>query len=487
MRSKRTEGLAHHTAITLEIPPEETCVLYIGGNGTVDTPESPAEKKASGDAKRVQNEIVKPFFMDAMGIDIPVYAVAYDFDEDDYGGARTLHSDFSPVISDNVLKSKNTTKQYLVFNHKNIKREFRRYVMPWVSTDSKKISQDEIKHRTRFSKISFENPDDYDKFFHLLRGGLSKLGYDESEIESVLKIFSKLVIEQHTEHIDTLFNSLMLPRISENGKRLPIDDALRRIRKITFITHCYGAFVVKKLQEKIKSEMPKLGYSDQEIKTLLNQMLIVSHAPSCRLDNQTNGFISFMSAFDTGAETPDNWVRAYLKTYARRDARAMDANRMADMEHTWMPKFSDAAQMRAAFLPRNYGNMFIIPRGFDYEPGGDEGMIGEPNQGEHGNTHYIRMPNQNMLGFMLNQIARNVVVNGIKNSLAQNAKFVPLPSMSELISSPTDNAKENESLANVFNQMQHNGKTLIKNVYKCATETLKSDSGHNISTKNKTR
>jgi len=483
LRNNRTSDLEYHTAVANSIPPDETCILYIGGNGTIDTFEGPGEKKASGDAKHIRNEIVKPFFADTLGIDIPVYAVKYDFDAEDGGGARTLNTALSSVANDNVLNLiGNKSKQYIGFNHRNMKREFRRYVMPWISTDGNKISVDEIEYRTRFNRISFETPNDSDMFFDLLRQNLSELSYNDSEIDLVLQYFSRIVIDMHTEHIDSLFNSVLLGRISENGKRLPINDVIVRIRKITFIAHCYGAFVVQKLQEKMKSEMQKLGYSDKEIQMVLNQMLVVAHAPSCRLDKQTPGFIGFMSAFDDQAETPNNWMRAYIRKNARQDERTMSQDKVIDMEHTWMPRASDSGQMRAAFLPRNYGNMFIIPRGFDYNI--EENA---PNEGEHGNTHYIQMHKQNMHGLMLNQIARNIIVNGIRNSLAQTDDFIPLPDVSELILSPTDNPKENALLVNIFDQMQKNGKTLIKNIYQYATEKLKARVPHRTNTKNHKR
>ena len=181
----------------------------------------------------------------------------------------------------------NGYKNYLVVDNHNIRRVLKNDVMPYLSENGHSIDVSEIEHRSRFLKIIIDGDKTTEfNFKKELYNVLLDLKYSDSEIDLITANFDRLIKHNHTEHIDELFHDILLPRISENGARLPLNDALRNIRKITFVAHCYGAFVAKKLQEKMKSEMPKLGYSDSEIRAVLNQMLVVAHAPSCRLDNQ---------------------------------------------------------------------------------------------------------------------------------------------------------------------------------------------------------
>ena len=62
VRSNQTEQQEYHCSMVDRIPGDEVCVLYIGGNGTIDTSESVGTRKANGDAKRIRSEIIKPFF-----------------------------------------------------------------------------------------------------------------------------------------------------------------------------------------------------------------------------------------------------------------------------------------------------------------------------------------------------------------------------------------------------------------------------------------
>lgn len=466
VRSNQTEQQEYHCSMVDHIPGDEVCVLYIGGNGTIDTSESVATRKANGDAKRIRSEIIKPFFYDKNGVDIPVYAVAYDFDGYD-AGVRDLSRDISRGNIDGIAK-----KQYLVFEPKSIKRLFRDYVMDCISENNEKISLDEVKYRLGKYDIYFSDQNS-GAFYKYMDEKLRDLQYTDDEISEVFQFVQNKLKQEHMEHIDKLFNMVILPRISENEERLLITDALRRMRKITFVVHCYGAFVAKKLQEMAKSEMRKLGYSSAETNAVLNQMLIVAHAPSVRLYGQTNGFISFMSGFDEGAVTPKNWLRSYIKKNVKQDRQLMDQEKLNSMEHTWIPLVSDDFPAHVAFLSKNMGNMFIIPRGFDYSPSGFEYQIGEVNPSEHTNTSYVRAgAEQNVDGCVLNRLARNVIINGIKNSLKQHTKFTPLPDVSQLINKPKSTVVEREKTAAAFAIMRKNGNKLAQNAYEYAREVI---------------
>lgn len=456
-----------------KIPADQVCVVYLGGNGTVerrrnDGSISTARENANGNARYVRMEITEPLFANDMGISVPIYSVGYDFDDMDTGGTVTLGGDNrrGTVKKAQQYARVDEYKNYLVIDNRNIRRVLKNILMPYLSEHGQKIDTAEIEHRTRFLKIIIDGDEKTEfNFKKELYNTLLDLKYTDAETDEITAAVDKLIRHEHTEHIDSLFRAILLPRISKRGARIPINDALRNIRKITFVAHCYGAFVAKKLQEKTKSEMAKMGYSDKEIAAVLNQMLIVAHAPSCRLDHQTNGFISFMSAFDNTAMVPVNWLSNHIKENISNDSRDMVRNSLKYKEHTWFPKHAELGEP-IAFLPRRYGNMMIVPQSFDMVI--DNGMMAADDN-EHNHTSYnSRSESETKAGYMLNRFAKNVIVNGIKNSLAQTDEFVPLPDVSELLF-PYD-TPENKK---IFDEMRTNGVTLVRDAYNSATEVLK--------------
>lgn len=63
-------------------------------------------------------------------------------------------------------------------------------------------------------------------------------------------------------------------------------------------------------------------------------------------------------------------------------------------------------------------------------------------------------------------LSRNVVINGIKNSLAQGGRFVPLPPIQELVLDEPGN----ENIRGIFNDMTLNGQDFMLYVYEFAKE-----------------
>lgn len=458
VRSNQTMDKEYHIDVVKGVPADEVCVLYLGGNGTVDQVypvKKTAIQVANGDTKRIRSEIVKPFFNDAMGVDIPVYAVAYDFD-DEFDSQLEMRHD--------------TGRNTLNVTEKNLRRKLK-LILSILSENNKKISIDEIRHRwTSRIRIIFTSAQVESQFNRMLYDNLLELKYTDSEMSDIEKLVQDRILNLNNEHVTDLFNRVILPRITKNGQRRNLNETLIQIRKITFVSHCYGALLVRKLQNEMRRKMPKFGYSPDEIKLILNQMLIVAHAPSGRLDKQTANFYSFASAFDNMMETPNNEIRSFITDHRVADQKIMRAQGVKDMEHTWIPKESENANMRAMFLPQNMGNMFVIPRGFDFDEFKDE--TGEYS-GEHGNTHYVGQPGQNKYGWLLNVIARNILVNGINNSLDQADEFEPLPDLEHLILGPNDTPEQNVKAVKLFKQMQQNGKIFLRNVYEYATEKLR--------------
>lgn len=464
VRSDKTKKSPFHCTSVDTMPSDEVCVLFFGGNGTVDqlVPKKKfAEQIANGDAKRIQDEVISPHF----DVDVPVYAVAYDFDN--YGGELEVDHDVG--------------NKKLEFNKQNLKRAFKNNILPLLSENGAQIDVAEIEHRwCPYMNILFATPEIEARFDRMLYDTLLELNYTDNQIESIEQMVKLRKRRADNSHITDLFNRIILPRITVDGKRRNLNDALIAMRKITFSAHCYGALLVRKLQDEMRKKMPTLGYSAKEVETILSQMLIVAHAPSGRLDKQTAAFYSFASAFDGAMLTPTNEIQQFIVDNKRTDQKHMIENNLRDMEHTWIPK--TGSSMRAMFLPRNMGNMFIVPRGFDIDVDAENGY-GDASEDEHGNTHFIKRPGQNKYGWLLNFIERNVLINGITNSLAQQEQYISLPDLQDLIQIPNSGPEQREHGAELFGQMQQNGKLFLKNVYANAIDKVRTKTKPAIKTK----
>ena len=85
--------------------------------------------------------------------------------------------------------------------------------------------------------------------------------------------------------------AFFLPLIQEHGKRLDLESALKNMRNLNFFTHCYGANVVKELAFNCMDLMDELGYSPNEQKAILSQIVQVGYAPDVINDYTTNFFV----------------------------------------------------------------------------------------------------------------------------------------------------------------------------------------------------
>lgn len=111
--------------------------------------------------------------------------------------------------------------------------------------------------------------------------------------------------------IEDIYNSVILPKITHRGtERLSKDVLLRNLRTITILAYCAGGHTAMKLEELIKQNMLKLGYSDSEIKIALNQIVVVGHAMDCPYEKSDLRFFSFASVSD-----PANLTQSAFKTF----------------------------------------------------------------------------------------------------------------------------------------------------------------------------
>ena len=81
------------------------------------------------------------------------------------------------------------------------------------------------------------------------------------------------------EEIDNIANNLFVPLVFKNGKRIDTKSAQKNMRNITIVSHCYGTDVANVLSCMIGDKMMKLGYSKQEVVSILKQVTNIAYAP----------------------------------------------------------------------------------------------------------------------------------------------------------------------------------------------------------------
>lgn len=416
----------------LKIPSDEVCVLYLGGNGTESL------RAASGNAKIIEREILPN-----LPTKVPVYAARYVFNDDDLEFARDVN--FSKQ-GYNFLSSPRG-QDFVSVDDKNLDLVFKKNVLPRIMTDAGRARKFSVaKENLENLYVAFDgNLDEMQgQMNQKLRTEMMNLGYSLSESFMLARAIRRNSISSDDlkfKYIANIFNKAILPRISENGHRLPTDVAVSRVRKLNVVAHCHGAFVAQQLEEQMANKMRELGYSAKEIAQIQSQMLVVSHAPVVPLGKSRFRVISFTSTTDYIAARPKNWVTKYVRYkqwYEQRKVIGGD----------WMP---------SCFLEGKNGDVFVIHNA--YEPRAN----GRPNPGEHQNAHYVPTPRQTDIGMFMNVVAGNILTNGIKNSLSPT--FVPLPPTEELILGE----KHHKSMQNSFEKLKRAGRLFMADVYKFAT------------------
>lgn len=422
------------------IPADEVCTFYIGGNGIVN------EQRGMRLGEIVRDEILA----DIDG-KIPNYVMVYD--EWDVANNRPERLVEMDKNGDNVLPSVDgITTIYLT--EKNLDNVFRRRILPLI-----------IRGGSRFiSKTNFAYDGDveeiFSRFITKVRTNMKHLNFPENVIHATINITLAHMVpyaEYAPEYPNEIFNRVLLPRIIDDaGNRLDTDTALRRVRKINILALCHGAHVLHMIESKMNQEMRHLEYNTDEIRRVMAQVLSVAFAPSCALGKSKFKTYSFTSAYDYVADRPNNWVQKYVETNLK-----VERERFNTGEPNWVWNFPPM------FLDGRYGNAFIVKQRFELESTEDgPNMIGRD---EHNDVHYFPRAGATTDGELLGFLAHNILVNGIKNSLAQDKKHTPLPPIDELIL----DEKHPDELGNIFMKMLANGQEFIHSVHGFAIANTK--------------
>lgn len=234
-------------------------------------------------------------------------------------------------------------------------------------------------------------------------------------------------------YITELFEIALRPRIEENGKKIPVDIAIKNIRKINFVTHCHGAYTFQKLEEMMQKTMTVLGYSNAEKAKIQKQLLCIAHAPHCPLENAKSTVINFASAKDMDTKHHNKFHEEILKL---------------DKRHRFLFSFFSGKQ----------GNIFIAPQIFDMWFQRD--FVGfDTNRLEHDFTDYDESYELLTIeGATIKELSGNILVNAVRSS----ANDTPITTVKSLV------CENKDKLAETFAILEKNGIDMYQRILKNA-------------------
>ncbi|MBQ9270723.1 MAG: hypothetical protein IJ218_00445 [Alphaproteobacteria bacterium] len=267
-------------------------------------------------------------------------------------------------------------------------------------------------------------------------------------------------------YLEKLYKNIMEPRIvpMQKGRRYSAEEIARNIRKITFVTHCHGGYVAYELEKRMRKQLESLGYSLQERKNILSQMLVVAHAPSCPLGVQQSSFYSFRSAYDGQGETGWGILPEYIRNRKREERIRFAADQNGDTPRAAQNRY---LELKPSYLEKK--RLFIIKQKHPWLNDEDGPFMTNPD--EHGDITYGH-PQQTPDGKCMMFFSRNLMISGVKNSIENAQKFTPLPPLEELIAvhdvnmDSAERQNFNAKLASVYKTLCANGKKLIAEAIK---------------------
>lgn len=279
--------------------------------------------------------------------------------------------------------------------------------------------------------------------------------------------------EQNPAYIESLYDKIIRPRISRlNGKvKYDADTAARNMAQVTFFAHCHGAYTALKLEEVMRKNMQKLGYSNDEILKVQKQITVVAYAPACPLGVSKMNFVSFKSLNDTYINENYNNVLTYASMQIDEDRLYWkDKNLLQKTTSEYTP-----FDFKLSFYPDKAGNVFVIKQKSSYGDIVIQGDNGEYfirddllNSKEHSNTGAGETEDsKDMFALMINALG-----NACRHSFVQsgNQELLPALSVKQLVIGTLNPAKDAEIFERACRTGAEQGKKISKHIAQLLAE-----------------
>ncbi|MDE5615452.1 MAG: hypothetical protein K2I81_01295 [Alphaproteobacteria bacterium] len=114
-------------------------------------------------------------------------------------------------------------------------------------------------------------------------------------------LYSYPLYETSPKYINDIYQIAMHPRLyAKNGDILSPEQIEKNLRNMVIFAHCHGAYVARMLEQKMLQD-PNIQKLLSQKPKLLQNLLVINHAPFAPLENYQFTAISFCSASDTQA------------------------------------------------------------------------------------------------------------------------------------------------------------------------------------------
>ena len=226
-------------------------------------------------------------------------------------------------------------------------------------------------------------------------------------------IKSESVDDIDPRYVHQIFETVFLPRISRDGVKLSVDEAIKNIRNITIVAHCHGAYTFLKIEDLMQQKMLELGYKPEECASIQKELLCVAYAPYCPLGVSKSTLISFASARDYDVKHY-NQFEAHIRAIIKPDGIGL------------------------SWFPDKLGNVFLVPQIYTGEYAEDHNFHG----------YDLNKTDISEDGRKLIIFEGNAIVNGVKRSMSHTT----IPSVKDLV------AGGDKELEADFDRAVQNGK-----------------------------
>lgn len=268
---------------------------------------------------------------------------------------------------------------------------------------------------------------------------LQHLKFSEPETyEDIITTMSPEAREEmlNPAYIQDIFDAAYMPRISHNNSiRQSHHWALANMRRLNIVAHCHGSYVAMALEDKLMSQTKKLGYSYDEQDKLVAQQLVLNFNPECAKHHARSQFVCLQSAADT-----HNPYTTYMEEYLLMKPQDFGLLYAADKNiNTLM-----CAQVDKRGIEGNPPRVWIARPIEEVMREAHEARVNavknetkEPEEekfvGEHSFMGFTPKANMSKSALKMQGIARNILENGVANSLQQKlGESHPLPSFMSL-------------------------------------------------------
>ncbi|MBP5534511.1 MAG: hypothetical protein J6Y03_03290 [Alphaproteobacteria bacterium] len=407
-RVEKSEENPHGFKHVFSVPPDKPAVLFFGGTGT--EVDKGSDKSANGYLSHLETYLKKS------GIEKILKEQTNTTDIKKALGLYSIIYDFGKTIDGGISCEKDLARGTLFAKHKQI----------WSPVRFKIINN-------KIYRFLF---DDEREFREMQNKEYAKSGssFRYSLVADVEDINPETL---KPNYIDELFNNVFLSRIcDENGKKLPIEEACKRVRNVTVCAHCHGAYTFLKIEEKMQQKMMEVGYSNEERAKIQSQLLCVALSPDAPLGVSKSTMISFISSFDI------RLIGIYNYNNFKEEIKEMTRVRKEKIE--------------PSYFPGKKGEFFLIHKIYD----SSDWLDGA--DGEHNLLNSSQSEPMSEDGKILFEFAANAITNGIKSSLEKT----PLPSIEELVCGQSEKDKS------LFQTFKKNGEELWAKMKKNITASL---------------